>query len=318
MRVRMTACGVMVAVLIAMGAPSAEKAPFSRFVVFGTSLSDPGNAFALAGGTNTPPHYDVDFLLVPQVPYARGGHHTTNGATWIEQLARARGLAGTVRPAFSGSDRHATNYAVAAARAREDGLNVNLSEQVDTFLARFEQHAPDDALYAIEMGVNDIRDAVGAYAAGGDGQPIIEAAIFAMSQNIQRLYFAGARKLLVWRVPNVGLTPAMRSLGPQAMALGGKVTLGFNAALDAALVQLSLALPGLDIMRLDADQLVNDIVAAPGAYGLSNVTSACITPDVAPFFCKQPDEYLFWDGIHPTRATHSIVAETAAVVLGLD
>ena len=41
-------------------------APYSGIVVFGTSLSDPGNGFALRGGINHPPEYLLDALL---------GHH---------------------------------------------------------------------------------------------------------------------------------------------------------------------------------------------------------------------------------------------------
>ena len=62
------------------------RAPSSAIVVFGTSLSDSGNAFALRGA-NTPPDYLVNPLLIPDAPYARGGPHFTNGATWVEQLA---------------------------------------------------------------------------------------------------------------------------------------------------------------------------------------------------------------------------------------
>src|ERR1044071_8906267 len=108
--------------------PMAAQAPFEQIVAFGTSLSDPGNAFALRGGTNTPPDYLLDPLLIPSAPYARGGHHYSNGATWVEQLARSNGLAGSVRPAFA-SQSGASNYAVAAARAREDGSNLNLRQQ---------------------------------------------------------------------------------------------------------------------------------------------------------------------------------------------
>ena len=77
------------------GLSGQERAPYSAIVVFGTSLSDSGNAFALRGGTNTPPDYMLDPLLIPAAPYARGGHHFSNGATWVEQFARSVRLAGT-------------------------------------------------------------------------------------------------------------------------------------------------------------------------------------------------------------------------------
>src|SRR5689334_20174526 len=101
----LTACA-----LLLMAAPLAAQTPYDGIVVFGTSLSDPGNAFALRGGTNTPPDYLVDPLLVPSAPYARGGHHFSNGATWVEQYARSLGLAGSVRPAFRSASPKATNY----------------------------------------------------------------------------------------------------------------------------------------------------------------------------------------------------------------
>ena len=107
----------------------------------------PATRFALWGTTNSPPEYLLDDLLVPSAPYARGGQHFSNGATWVEHFARARGLASSVRPAFASAMSGASNYAVGAARAREDGRNVNLPAQVDAFL---QQHggvaAPDGSV----------------------------------------------------------------------------------------------------------------------------------------------------------------------------
>src|SRR5690606_29453553 len=129
----------------------------------------------------------VDPLLIPGAPYARGGHHFTNGATWVEQFARSRGLAGSVRPAFQGASAVATNFAVAAARAYDDGMNVNLSAQVDAFLASTAGVASPTALYVIEMGGNDVRDALVAYPTGGH-MDVIQQALTAIAANVGRLY----------------------------------------------------------------------------------------------------------------------------------
>jgi phospholipase/lecithinase/hemolysin len=284
-------------------------------VVFGTSLSDPGNAFALVGDHSTPPDFDLNPLLIPSAPYAHGGHHFSNGATWIEQFARSVGLEGSVKPAFAAQNTSATNYAVGAARAYNDGINVNLGQQVDAFLLRSGGVASSQALYVIEMGSNDIRDAFQLYAIGGNGGPILAQALGSIAASIQKLHGAGARDFLVWVAPNVALTPALRTLGPSAGALATSLTQAFNAGLDQVLGQLSFALPGITFSRLDAYQILDSIIGNPPAFGLTTVTTACVTPSHAPFICRAADTFLFWDGIHPTKAGHAILAQEVSVVL---
>ena len=155
----------------------------------GTSLSDSGNAFALLGTTSTPPDYSVDPFLIPDRPYARGGQHFSDGPTWVEQLARSMALAGSARPAFR-SNGLASNYAVGGARAREVGSGVNLGAQVGRFLQDMAGSAPSDALYAVEIGANDVRDSLAVFAAGGDGGPILADALAAIGQQILQLYAA--------------------------------------------------------------------------------------------------------------------------------
>lgn len=303
--------------LIALPQPASAQDGPSHIVVFGASLSDSGNAFALRGGSNTAPDYSVDPLLVPGQPYARGGHHFSNGATWIEQWALSQGLARSVRPAFQASAAGATNYAVGGARAHDDGINLNLSMQVAAFLEESGGVAPSTALYTIEMGGNDIRDALVVFAGGGDGAPVIQAAVTSVAEQVFTLYEAGARHFLIWSAPNVGLTPAIRGLDavlPGAVQLATGLTLAYNQGLETVLGQLS-GLPDIRIDRLDAYRLLNDIVGNPAGFGLTHATTACITPNVAPFFCQSPDTFLFWDGIHPTRAAHALIAAEAAFVL---
>lgn len=311
---------------------------FDHIVVFGTSLSDPGNAFALLakGGAglgvtgtvtqNTPPYAALDETLVPEAPYAKGGHHFSNGATWIEQFARARGLSGDVDPAFRGNSGQARNYAVGGARAADFPDRVDLPQQVQAFLNDVGQVAPADSLYVIEFGGNDLRDALVAYlttltntndptqaAAAANG--VISNALGAIASNMQTLYYAGARKFLVWNAPRIELVPAVRALGAGAMTVAAGLTNAFNQGLaDDVLTPLG-GLPGIQIALLDVSARMTAIVAAPSDFGLTNVTDPCVTPNIAPFTCQRPDTYLFWDGIHPTKAVHGIIAQLAADAL---
>jgi phospholipase/lecithinase/hemolysin len=303
------------ALLPATSGLSGAQSRFSGIVVFGTSLSDPGNAFALVGDASTPPDFLLNPLLIPTAPYAKGGHHFSNGATWIEQFAGSINLAGSVRPALASSNPGATNYAVGGARAYDDSVNFNLTRQVDAFLQRSAGVATPQALYVIEMGSNDIRDAFQVYAAGGDGAPILSAGLSAISTNVQRLYAAGAREFLIWVAPNIALTPALRSLSPAAQGLATSLTQTFNTNLAAIVTQLSAGLGGTTFTRLDADRTLRVVIADPGAFDLTNVSTACVTPNIQPFTCKTPDTFLFWDGIHPTKAGHAILAQQAAYVL---
>ncbi len=313
--------------LLALGVQSLSSAAqpsFNRIVVFGTSLSDPGNFFALHLINNTPPYTAyVDSQLVPAEAYAIGGHHLSNGATWIEQLAQPLGLAGTVRPAFA-SIIGASNYAIDQARAYNDGVNVNLQDEVQRFTDDFGGEAPPGALYVMEMGSNDVRDVLVHYL-GGDmagGNMILHDALFSIGEQLQSLYDMGARHFLIWNVPDISRIPSVRLADEQSgtgtfiRGLALMLTTAFNDQLASIVGSLG-GLPGIDVKTLDAFGNSDEIVMHPAMFGLTDVQDACIMPGVAPFQCRTPDTYLFWDGLHPTKAGHAITAHQAAVVLGL-
>jgi phospholipase/lecithinase/hemolysin len=288
-----------------------------RLVVFGTSLSDPGNAFALSGQHLEPPYLTLIPLgLVPEseTPYKVGGNHFSNGDTWVEQLALP-GLWTSARPAYVESRGGSSNYAVAGTTARNGVAGeVWLSEQVRRFLKDVGPRAPSDAIYVIEVGGNDVRAAL------FERNPaLILAATDGVKDAVRRLHSAGARKFLVWNVPNLARTPAIQTLenlpppnpfaGIAASAL--QLTQIYNAGLDQAVKDL-LADPDLkniQIIQFDAFAKLEHVANNPATYGLENVTHACIRPGTSrPSRCPNPDGYLFWDGIHPTRAVHAIIA----------
>lgn len=299
------------AVLLAAPHWAAAQTSIGSLVVFGDSLSDPGNLFALTQTNNVPPSYDVDAVLVPAAAYAVGGHHLSNGPTWIEDLARSRALARYAGAAWRSSASPAANYAVAGARARNEGAPIpSFPVQVGRFLQDNGGGAASTPLYVVEFGGNDIRDAL----MSGD-LTIIGQTVTSISDSIETLYGAGARRFLVLNVPNVGLIPSVRAFGPAAAAFATQLTQQFNGGLAVALANLQSQHSDLQILQFSLYDAINAIYGNPSAFGLTEVNAPCITPNVAPYKCTDPDAYLFWDGIHPTKAVHAIIGQQVGAAL---
>jgi outer membrane lipase/esterase len=206
------------------------------------------------------------------------------------------------------------------ARARDDGLNVNLPDQVQQFLDDFGGEAPSDWLYVVEVGSSDVRDALLAYVTGGPSAAnvVIQAALTSIGTQLAQLYAAGARNFLIANVPDVSLTPAVaiaEQAFPGATILARMLVGIFNTQLEGVVI------PGLppvaNVTLLDLYGRLNEIVDAPEDFGLTNITGSCIQPNEPPFVCQHPDEYLFWDAIHPTSAVHTLLAQLARDALGI-
>ncbi len=306
---------VLVVLLSLLLAPAASAGDFTGLVIFGDSLSDPGNYFVAFKTLSRQP-----FDPIPVAPYAIGGHHFSNGATWAERLADDLHLPTAGAPALR-TPGVFTNYAVGRARARA-GAPVfsayDLSTQVGQFLADFGGRASSDSLYVLWIGANDLDDALNALASDPSEVTsigILEAAATAVANNVQTLWEAGARTFLIPNLPDLAITPAVRALGPAAQFAATQLTAAYNAALDQA-VSAAQALPQIQFVRLDINALFADVLAAPAAAGLTNVDDSCLTFGVTGHaICATPDRYLFWDGIHPTTTGHDIIADAAFVAI---
>lgn len=318
---------LLVAFGLLAGPASADGRRFHSIAVFGDSLSDPGNLYLLTGGqTVSAPTYGMDGVdpntgipeVVPLIPeLAYPSKRLSNGLTWIELLGAAIGRSSSVQPAVPGAligadDGRAANYAVAGATAANVGVSqFPLDVQVGLFLGDVRGRARHDALHVIAIGGNDIRAALA-------NPAVIELAVDAVVRNIRILHAAGARTFLIWNVPNLGGTPAFQRLNAVAPGIAQGATalsMLYNAQLHGRLPLLS-GLEDIQLIQFDAFETLQDVQAHPRRYGLADAASACIQPDVPqfghdtafPFRCAQPDRHLFWDGIHPTRAGHAIIA----------
>lgn len=299
--------------LVAMPGIAFADSGYSDMVVFGDSLSDPGNVFVLTGQVSVRPYAEGN---VPSAPYPIGqGKTFSNGPNWSQLVAKTLGLNAGTGPALR--NQTFTNYAFGGARASSAaGGPFDMTAQVAQYLA--DNGAADpDALYTVWFGGNDVRDALFAFFAGGP--PAAEAVIFnAVSNyatNMGILIAAGARDFVVPNVPNIGVVPSVTAFGPQASGLATLLSLGFNQGLSDVLDSLD-GVPGVNITRVDMFTLITGMVGNPGAYGFVNAEDACLIPVVYDgAICKSPDGYLFWDGIHPTRTGHELLADTVLSVL---
>jgi outer membrane lipase/esterase len=76
-------------------------------------------------------------------------------------------------------------------------------------------------------------------------------------------------------------------------------------------------LPGIEIVRYDAFSKFVQLVNAPMDGEPQNGEAACVRPNIPPYSCKDPGpgEHVFWDGTHPTKAVHSILADEIGATL---
>jgi len=279
-----TGC-TLVACLWLGGASAASLAPISQVISFGDSLSDTGNLFALTGGA-----------IPPEPLYFDG--RTTNGPVWVELLSIDLGVT-------------LNNYAFSGARTGSENVNgpfPGLVQQLDAFTSDLGGAAADpDALYTVWAGSNNFCQTC--FTPGvDDPAEFIERGVGETLTAIGQLLAAGAQKILVLNLPDLGLTPRGRTsgIGPAL----SQATDGWNAALAGGLATLPIP----ELRTIDTADFLRQLVADPAGFGLNNVEDACLLVG-----CNQqtldptldPDGYLFWDEIHPTRVTHAILADIA-------
>ncbi len=308
-------CGLVVAATFHVAAVYA--APINGLVIFGDSLSDPGNNAIALGSTASPPlnvtqQSDITSnAFIPTYPYATSFQYS-NGSVWAYQFATLLGLQSQVAGPVLGGGAGA-NYAYGGATTgplNNSGFPPSLLTQTAAFVSALgSAQAPADALYVVAGGGNNVRAALNAIAGGADPTTTsaATAAQFAadIGDIVDALQGKGAVNIVAWDVPNVGLSPAIAANGPTAATLATTIAQSMNNALRNRLASET----GVQIF--DAYGLITAINANPAAYGLTNTTDASGAIPGA-----DPSQYLCWDGLHPTAAGHAILAQSmyAAVV----
>ena len=289
-----------------MSASAVQAAGFSTIYAFGDSLSDVGNVYLAKGGGE------------PASPYVGG--QFSNGPVWAQDLAGSLGL-----PALTPSLAGGTDYAFGGATTGSSFTNSsdvpNLEQQVDTFLAS-PPSTPSDALYTFSIGANDLFAILGGQTGGLTAAQAAGAAAQVVASEAADLAAAGAKKLVLFDVPDLGQTPGITALGSDASAAATALSAFFDQAVLQDLAPVEAA--GLSVYDLNTFALIDQAVQKPETFGFTNVTGPCwgggFDGSGGPLCSTDPamqDTYLFWDGVHPTAAGHLLVADAALRAMGL-
>lgn len=253
-----------------------QPAPIQQLIVFGDSLSDTGVVFRATNG-----------VYPPNPPYYQGRY--SNGRVWVEYLADALAI------------KQVNNFACGGATTvnGRENLVPGLLAQVQSFVQTTPQLS-SSALYVLWAGAND-------YLLGAStvAQPVAN-----IQQAIATLSRQGAQRILVANLPDLGQIPATRN-----QASAGRLstlTQQHNQSLRRSLKVLNQQFPDLQTVTLDSYTLYQTAIANPAEFGFSQVKNACLAGARA---CGQPDQFLFWDDIHPTTRGHQILADSALKAL---
>ncbi len=305
--------------------PQSSALPtYSALYAFGDSLSDGGNLSILTSPTGTtrpvsPPYYSEQYGKV-------GGSVFSNGPTWVQEVSIALGL-GTLAPSLTGG----TDFAYGGALTGSTPQNASpatLAISLPAQLAQFKTQVPTpsaNALYTVSVGANDLLAILSTPGLTAQQQTDdVNAAVANATGFVRQLVGAGAKTLLVLNVPDLGKTPDVTTRQPQTgtaptaiEAEATQISSAYNAALSSQLATIASA-NGVRILVVDANTLLNDAIANPAAYGLTNVTSPVYSGDNGSFSgalaasgAAAQDQYLFFDSVHPTETGHGAIADLA-------
>ncbi|MEH1797407.1 SGNH/GDSL hydrolase family protein [Nostoc sp.] len=286
----------------------ASAASFSKFYVFGDSLSDTGNVFAATGGLVAPT------TAIPQdPPYFQG--RFSNQQVWVDYLGDQLGLTPspyiTLNPAIPNQG---INFAVGGASSGQGNAVVpnaplpGVLEQVGLLtqpILQANQKLDPNALYAVWGGAND-------YVFGQATNTT--QTVQNLSDAVGLLASSGAKNILVFNLPDLGKIPLALATG-QSNNLTA-LTNEHNKELAEELDKFSNN-PDLNLISVDVSSLFNQIQVNPGEFGFQNVTNPCVVGNFQTIIsvCSQPNDYLFYDSVHPTTNAHKLIADAALAAI---
>ncbi|AZC33786.1 Phospholipase/lecithinase/hemolysin [Pseudomonas chlororaphis subsp. piscium] len=299
----------------AIAAPS----PYSSFIVFGDSLSDAGQ-FADPGG----PAGATQRFTNRTGPVYLDGSGELRSANSTQLLGAKLGFSDDQLAASTSATRASAglpdgnNWAVGGYRTDQILDSITTTSTADSrsrpgYLVANSLRADPNALYYLSGGGNDflqgrVTSLDQANAAAGR-----------LVDSVQTLQQAGARYIMVWLLPDIGLTPAIN--GSPLQGFTSQLSAQFNTELVRQLQTVDA-----EVIPLNIPALLKESFANPAQFGLAtdqNLTATCFSGNGCTENARygihsatpDPSKLIYNDSVHPTEAGQRLIADYAYSLL---
>ena len=287
---------------------------FSQIVVIGDSLSDTGNVRQRtndrSGGiVDYPSHtfnysngrFTNDSQTDPSSNTYAGVWHEQLASTFLGMQPAAFSLGGGLNFAFGGATTNNGTHDEVAVSTPFGDITITIDDmgkQMDDYLAA---HAINPtALYIVWGGGNDLRN--------DDSAANVPPTAARATALAGRLATAGAQYIMVPNVPPLGAIPKY-SGEPARIETLNTASASYRRVLNEDLDGLVSSLAGQGLMptiyRLDIWTTALRFFSDGPRYGFTNTSGSAQDNSV------NPDQYVFWDDVHPTTAGHYQLAKAA-------
>jgi phospholipase/lecithinase/hemolysin len=292
--------------------------PITEIVFFGDSLTDNGNLYrAVKFIPKSPPYYQGRF---------------SNGPIWAEYVSdyyHDKYNIQTHNYAIGGTTVYLRN-------PLKGCLPYTLDEEITNYLVPNTFKNKSTTLFSIWMGGNDYMDEK-----EQNINSLTDEVVGGISYEISRLIFSGAKNFLILDLPDLSHVPfALKEDDAVKQRLADMAKMS-HIKLTAVVEKYKKQYPDMRFVFIESYAALNDALSNPQKYNekyhihLTNMTQPCwiggntlrknsnkfvrseslaAANEVAQLHddgvmpCSNPDEYAFWDSVHPTKVMHQLLA----------
>ncbi|KAG9287026.1 hypothetical protein G9A89_022990 [Geosiphon pyriformis] len=259
------------------------KKKYNKLVVFGDSFSDAGNAAKIA---------PTGFLTESDYQ-----GRPSNGPIWAEYLGGFLGAEIDIFAYIGATTDSDVIQGYIPDETNSTRVNIpGIAQQVDSYKETVKPGDDLNKTLVVSWGpiLTDY------LYTNFTAEP--EQVVQRIAKTWSTLYKIGVRNFLVPSVPNLSATPAFKLGRPELADTFFQIYLKQNEFLENAITDFKSTNPDVKVYTADYNKFVTNTTAAEKYGGITEFESACLNRAARPKVpaCNNPEDYLYWDGVHLT------------------